>query len=112
MNTYRSRRLIERMAQDAEFRAEYRRAADEVAQVDTVIRQLDARREEIGCSKAELARRIGRNASSVRRMFTSEANPELGTVAAMAVALNAHLVLRSNDEDDSPQLARVAAAAR
>lgn len=42
-------------------------------------------------TKAELARLIGRNPSTVRRLFTAEVNPELKTVAAIAAALGARL---------------------
>jgi hypothetical protein len=57
--------------QDAEYRAAYDRAAREVAQTDAVIRQLDLLRVDLGMSKAELARRVNRNASSVQRLFTA-----------------------------------------
>ena len=43
-------------------------------------------------SKAELARRVDRNASSVRRLFTaSQVRPELPLIAALADALGAEL---------------------
>ena len=43
-------------------------------------------------AKAELARRIDRNASSIRRLFTaSHARPELPLVAAIADALGAEV---------------------
>lgn len=42
-------------------------------------------------TKAELARLIGRNPSTVRRLFTAEVNPELKTVAAIASVLGARL---------------------
>ncbi len=40
-------------------------------------------------SKAELARAIGREPSSIRRFFTADVNPELKTVAAIADVLDA-----------------------
>jgi Helix-turn-helix len=43
-------------------------------------------------TKAELAREIGKNPASVRRLFTAPANPELRTVVAMADALAADVV--------------------
>ena len=68
------------------------RAAREVAQTDAVIRQLDALRADLGLSKAELARRVNRNASSVRRLFTaSQVRPELPLIVALADALGAEL---------------------
>jgi len=76
---------------DAEFREEYERARVEIAQVDTIMRQLDARREASGMSKADLARLIGKNPSTVRRLFTAEVNPELKTIVAMASVLGARI---------------------
>ena len=55
-------RRRERRMQDPEYRAAYERAAREIAQTDAVIRQLDALRAGRGISKAELARRVNRNA--------------------------------------------------
>jgi DNA-binding XRE family transcriptional regulator len=83
------RRRLDEELQDPEFRAEYEQARAEIAQVDKIMRQLDQLRVEAGCTKAELARRIGKDPASVRRLFSSEVNPELRTVAAMATALGA-----------------------
>ena len=53
---------------------------------------LDALRVDLGMSKAELARRINRNASSIRRLFTaSSSRPELPLIAAIADALGAEV---------------------
>lgn len=90
---YRERRLAERLL-DPVFRAEYERAQRQIAQVDSVMRVLDELRIEAGMSKAQLAREIGKNPASVRRLFTSEVNPELKTVVAMAEALGADIVIR------------------
>lgn len=54
--------------------------------------ELDRLRIDAGCSKAELARRIGKNPAVIRRLFTAKVNPELRTVAAIA-ALNAELCI-------------------
>jgi len=77
--------------EDPEFRAEYERTLRELGQVNAVMRALDELRDEAGWSKAELARQIGKNDASVRRLFTTEVNPELRTVAAMAAALGAEI---------------------
>ena len=85
------RRRARRM-QDPEYRLAYERAARELAQTDAVIRELDSLRADLGISKAELARRVNRNASSVRRLFTaSQARPEFPLIAALADALGAEL---------------------
>lgn len=79
-----------RWMQDPEYRLAYERAARELAQTDAVIRELDSLRADLGISKAELARRVDRNASSVRRLFTaSQVRPELPLIAALADALGA-----------------------
>jgi ribosome-binding protein aMBF1 (putative translation factor) len=85
------RRRASRMS-DPEYRAAYERAAREIAQTDEVIRALDALRADLGVSKAELARRVNRNASSIRRLFSaSKVRPELPLVVALADALGAEL---------------------
>lgn len=85
------RRRAQRM-EDPEFRAAYQRAAREIQQTDRVIRELDALRVDLGMSKAELARRINRNASSIRRLFTAHSShPELPLIAAIADALGAEV---------------------
>ena len=88
--SYHKRMLASRM-EDPEFRAEYERARREIDQVDSVVRQLDELREAAGLSKAELARRIGRDPSSIRRLFTAQANPELLLVASIAEDLDAEV---------------------
>lgn len=88
--SYHDRRLAARL-KDPEFRAEYERASGEIAQIDAVLRTLDHLREKAGISKAEIARRIGKNPASVRRLFTAQVNPELKTIAALAYALNAEV---------------------
>ena len=88
---FHERRHIARM-QDPEYREAYERAAREIAQTDAVIRELDSLRIDLGMSKAELARRVDRNASSVRRLFTArQARPELPLIAALADTLGAEL---------------------
>ncbi len=54
--------------------------------MDAVIRQLDELREKAGLTKAELARHIGRDPSSIRRLFTARSNPELRLVASIAAS--------------------------
>lgn len=81
-----------RLMQDPEFGSAYERATREIKQTDQVIRALDELRVDLGMSKAELARRINRNPSSIRRLFTaSSARPELPLVAAIADALGAEV---------------------
>lgn len=81
--------------EDPEFKADYERARAQIQQVDEVMRTLDQLRVDSNISKAELARRIGKNPASVRRLFTSEANPELATLAAIAAALGAKITVQT-----------------
>jgi ribosome-binding protein aMBF1 (putative translation factor) len=103
MTTYHRRRVAAEM-EDPEFHAEYEGMRPELAQVNAVMRALDELRDEAGWSKAELARQIGKNDASVRRLFTAEVNPELRTVAAMAAALGAdiRIVPRRRREPQRP----------
>jgi len=85
-------RRREQRIHDPQYCAAYEREARELAQTDAVIRQLDTLRVDLGLSKAELARRVNRNASSVRRLFTaSQVRPELPLIVALADALGAEL---------------------
>jgi ribosome-binding protein aMBF1 (putative translation factor) len=86
---HHKRRLSRRLREDPVFRAEFERQKREIAQIDFVVRQLDELREKAGLSKADLARAIGKEPSSIRRFFTADVNPELKTVAAIADALGA-----------------------
>jgi len=104
-NGYYQRRRDQEM-EDPEFRVEYERARAEIAQVDAIMRQLDTLRVASGYSKAELARRIGKNPSTIRRLFTAEVNPELMTVAALASALGARLEIVEVASSEAPSRRR------
>jgi ribosome-binding protein aMBF1 (putative translation factor) len=88
--TYHRRRVAEDQ-NDPEYRSEYERARREIAQIDAIVRALDSRRTELGWSKADLARAVGKNPASVRRLFSSAGNPELKLVAAIASALGGEM---------------------
>lgn len=87
---YFERRLAQRM-QDPEFQLEYRQASRDIEQAIAVLHALDTRREEVGISKAELARKIGKRPEAIRRLFTAGGNPELNTVTAIAAVLGGEL---------------------
>lgn len=78
---------------DPEFRDEFERASREIKAIDAIVNELDSLRTTHGLTKAELAREIGKNPASVRRLFTAPANPELRTVVAIADALGADVVI-------------------
>lgn len=85
---FHDRFLAEQLA-DPVFAAEYKRHKREIETIDGLVNTLDGLREELGLSKAELARTIGKNPASVRRLLTASGNPELRTVVAIAEALDA-----------------------
>ena len=96
---------------DPEARASYERERREIDQIDAVIRSLDRLRLDAGISKAELARRIGRNPSSIRRLFTAQrARPELPLIVAIADELGARVEIASRPPG-SPRAGRTRAAA-
>src|SRR5258706_14207254 len=86
--SFHKRRPRERLA-DPEFEVEYTRSRRRIAQIDAVMQQLDALRVEARLSKAELARRIGKDPATLRRLFSSHVNPTLETVVALADELGA-----------------------
>lgn len=102
------RRLTRRLGEDAEFKAEYERQQRAIAAIDEIVNRLDALRVKHALSKAELARAIDKNPASVRRLLTAKGNPELGTVIAMADALDADVVVVPRKK---PRRARVATPA-
>jgi DNA-binding XRE family transcriptional regulator len=92
--SYYDRRRQDWLA-DEDTRTEYERARHEIEQIDAVIRALDELRENAGMSKAELARRVGRNPASIRRLFTAEqARPELPLIVSIANALDASIEIK------------------
>jgi ribosome-binding protein aMBF1 (putative translation factor) len=87
------RRLAKRLAEDPEFKAEYERQRRAIAAIDKIVNSLDTLRVQHDYSKADLARMIDKNPASVRRLLTAAANPELGTIVAMADALDADVIV-------------------
>lgn len=74
--------------------AAFRRQID---MVNELMWAIDDRRVEIGMSKAELARRVERDASSIRRLFSTGGNPEITFVAALAEAVGLRIVAVPRD---------------
>ena len=66
-----------------------------IAQVDQLVRALDERREELGLTTAELARRADLAPEVVRRLFSIDSpNPTATTLVALAEALDLEVVPR------------------
>ena len=88
-------RYIAKQKEDPEFRAAHEAAARRIRHIDELVRTIDARRIEVGWSKAELARRAGMPPEAVRRLFSVEGpNPTASTLVALADALGLELVAR------------------
>ena len=82
-------RYLARRLEDADYRDAYNEARQRIDQIDSVIRTLDVRREELNLTKAELARRAGVKPEAIRRLFSVEKpNPTLTTLVALAGALD------------------------
>jgi DNA-binding phage protein len=76
----------------AEAYADARRKID---QIDRLVNALDERREALGMTKAELARRADIAPEAVRRLFSADSpNPTIGTLTAIADTLGLELIPR------------------
>lgn len=105
---HHDRRLQRRLRESPEFRAEFERQQREIAAIDAVINTLDALRTERKLTKAELAREIGKNEASIRRLLTAPVNPELRTVVALADALDADIRIVPRKRTGARRKAQVA----
>ena len=86
-------KYLARQRKDPEYKAAYDEARRRIDQVDAIVRALDDRREALGLSKAELARRADLAPEAVRRLFSVDSpNPTAITLAALADALDLDLV--------------------
>jgi len=86
-------RYFERRASEPGYAEAYDEARRRIDSIDRLVRALDDRREELGLSKAELARRAELAPEAVRRLFSVDSpNPTIGTLTALADALGLELV--------------------
>lgn len=108
--SHHDRRLARRIAEDSEIKAEVERQQRTIAAIDGIVNQLDALRADRAFSKAELARMIDKNPASVRRLLTAATNPELGTIVAVADALDADVVIVPRKKRRTQSKPRAAAA--
>ena len=80
---YRAKQLA-----DPEFKALYDQKRAEIDLIDTILSQIEERREELGLSKADLARLIGARPEAIRRLLSARSsNPTLFTVTKLASVL-------------------------
>ena len=88
-----AQKYFERRSSEPGYREAYDEARRKIDQVDRLLRVLDLRREELGMSKADLARQAGLAPEAVRRLFSSDSpNPTLSTLTALADSLGLELV--------------------
>lgn len=93
--------LLEIEGRDAEFARAYAAESARIEAIDSVINALDAARGTERLTKAALARAIGSDPSTVRRLLSSDsANPTLGTVAEVAAALGMKVTLVPMSTED------------
>jgi DNA-binding phage protein len=86
--TAAERYLNGRRQADSDYAREYELAHRRIEMFDSVIQELDAQREALGLTKADLARLANLPAAGVRRLFSQQQkNPTLTTIVAIADAL-------------------------
>ncbi|WP_280220169.1 helix-turn-helix domain-containing protein [Nocardia neocaledoniensis] len=83
---------------DPEFLREFVLEAVRIKTVDSIINALDQARTESAMTKAELARAMSTEPSTIRRLLSSPKNPTLRTVTEAAAALGFRLTLERLDE--------------
>jgi DNA-binding phage protein len=92
---------LRRDLEDPEFLREYITESVRIATIDAIVNALDAARESAGLSKADLARAIGAEPATIRRLFSAgEVNPTLGTLAEVATALGMRISIEPMPEDE------------
>ena len=80
--------------QDPEFRRAYVLETMRISATDDIVNAFDEARERAGISKADLARAIGLEPASIRRLFSAQApNPTIGTLSDIATALGLRITI-------------------
>jgi DNA-binding phage protein len=98
-------RYFAKRMRDDDYRAAHAEARRRIDEIDSLIRAIDAQREQQGLSKAELARRAGLPPEAVRRLLSIERpNPTAGTLVALADALDLQIVARPRSKSASKRL--------
>lgn len=91
---------LARDLEDPEFLREYITESVRVATIDAIVNALDVARQSAGLSKADLARAIGAEPATIRRLFSAgEVNPTLGTLAEVATALGMRISIEPMPDD-------------
>ena len=103
---YRAKRLA-----NPQFKALYEHKRAEIDSIDTILSHLEERREELGLTKADLARLVGAHPESVRRLLSDRsANPTLFTVIKLASVLGMEIDIKPtvSAKKLGPEVRRVA----
>jgi DNA-binding phage protein len=88
-------RYFAQRAEEPGYAEAYDEAGRRIDQIDRLVLALDEQRETMGITKAELARRAGIAPEAIRRLFSTDSpNPTIGTLTAVADALDLELVTR------------------
>jgi len=99
--------LVEREGRDPEFARAFAAESARIEAIDFVINALDEARGAQKLSKAALARAIGADPSTVRRLLSAESvNPTLGTIAEIAAALGLRVTLAPMSADERTRITK------
>ena len=86
--------LQERLTGDPEFARQYLLECVKVSTVDRIVNELDARRQDLGLSKSDLAKAVRLDPAAIRRLLSdSTGNPTLETVSSVAAAVGLRVAL-------------------
>jgi DNA-binding phage protein len=97
--------LLELESNDPEFARAYAAESARIEAIDSIINALDQARGTENLSKAALARAIGADASTVRRLLSSESvNPTLSTIAEVAAALGLKVTLSPMSREERTRI--------
>ena len=84
-----------RLLSDPTARERYERNVKSIVTVRRMLQLIDAERERVGLSQSDLARKIGVNPATVRRLFTSPTSrPTLTTIVDLFTALDLEIEVR------------------
>ena len=88
-------RYFANLVEEPGFAEAYDEARRRIDQIDRLVNALDERREALGMTKAELARRAYIAPEAIRRLFSADSpNPTIGTLTAIADTLGLELIPR------------------
>ncbi len=94
MSTFYEKQRKQRL-EDPEFRAHYEKYRAEIDAIDEILSEIEERRIDLGITKADLARLVGRKPESVRRLLSGRAaNPTLSTVLEMTGVLGMEITVK------------------